>query len=121
MAISFVPQPYPLFAVTLRKVDNPSRFELADDEPRLVLGWVTGDLGEPGVLGPARTLPALAGGGPTGTPWDGPVFFEETRDRAEQLASQIGKADRAAVRDAKVKTLFDRLDGWLRERGPFTS
>lgn len=107
---SFIPQPYPLFAVTLRKVDDPARFELADDEPRLVLGWVSGDLG--------RTLPALAGGGPTGTVWDGPVFFEETRERAERLTKEVGKADRAAVRGAKVISMLDRIDTWMEKRAP---
>ncbi|GIE89089.1 hypothetical protein [Actinoplanes regularis] len=108
MPASFVPQPYPLFAVILRKVDDPARFELADDEPRLVLGWITGDLGQ--------TLPALAGGSPSGTVWDGPVFFEETRERAERLAKEVGRADRAAARSAKVVASMDRLDPWFENR-----
>ncbi len=104
----FVPQPYPLFAVTVRRAEDPVRFELADDEPRLVLGWVTGEIG--------ATLPALAGGGPTGTTWDGPVFFEETRERAERLAKEIGRSDRVTVREGKLKALFDRLDTYLSAR-----
>lgn len=109
-AAHFAPQPYPLFAVTLRKAENPARFELADDEPRLVLGWVTGEVG--------TTLPALAGGGPAGAVWDGPVFFEETRERAERLAKEVGKADRATVRDGRLKALFDRVDAALSARAP---
>jgi hypothetical protein len=109
---SFVPQPYPLFAATLRKVDDPARFELADEEPRLVLGWVGGDVGQ--------TLQALAGGGPSGTVWDGPVFFEETRERAERLAKEVGKADRAAVRSAKIMASLDRVDAWLEARAAST-
>jgi hypothetical protein len=93
VSASFVPQPYPLFAVTLRRVENPVRFELADDEPRLVLGWLTGgaDPSQPRPLDQPDVLPALAGGGPLGTPWSGPIFYEETRERAEQLAKEVAK------------------------------
>jgi hypothetical protein len=113
VSASFVPQPYPLFAVTLRRVENPVRFELADDEPRLVLGWLTGgaDPSQPRPLDQPDVLPALAGGGPLGTPWNGPIFYEETRERAEQLAKEVAKADRATVREGKLRALFDRLDG----------
>ena len=57
-------------------------------------------------------LPALAGGAPAGTVWDGPVFYEETRERAEQTATSIDKADRASTRDARMMALFDRWDAW---------
>lgn len=91
------------------------RFELGDEEPRLVLGWLTGsaDPGRPRPIGELDVLPALAGGGPLGTQWDGPVFYEETRERAEQLAKEVAKADRASVREGKLRALFDRLDGRL--------
>jgi hypothetical protein len=47
---------------------------------RLVLGWLTGgaDPSQPRPLDQPDVLPALAGGGPLGTPWSGPVFYEES-------------------------------------------
>lgn len=100
----FNPQPYPLYAIPLNKADDPARFELTLDPIRLVLGWVTDDDGE--------VLPVLAGGAPAGTPWNGPVFYEETRERAEQTAKNIDKADRSSIRDARMVALFDRWESW---------
>jgi hypothetical protein len=111
---SFTPQPYPLFAVTLKQVPDPLRFELADAEPRLVLGWLTGG-GSPNRvrrIDQPDVLPMLVGGGPVGTAWEGPVLFEETRERAEQTVKEIAKADRAAVREGKLRALFDRVGTW---------
>jgi hypothetical protein len=64
------------------------------------LGWLTGGGPVDRVrrLGELNVLPMPAGGGPAGTAWDGPVLFEETRERAEQTAKEIAKADRATVR-----------------------
>lgn len=113
---SFIPQPYPLFAVTLNRVAEPLRFELADAEPRLVLGWLTGAVvDDPRGLNDPAVLPMLAGGGPVGTAWDGPVLFEETRERAEQTAKEVAKADRSTVREARLRALFDRV-GARRDR-----
>jgi hypothetical protein len=106
---NFSPQPYPLYAIPLNRVDDPTRFELTSDPIRLVLGWVTDDAG--------AVLPALAGGAPSGTVWEGPVFYEETRDRAEQTAKTIDKADRASVRDARMLALFHRWDAWAERVG----
>jgi hypothetical protein len=50
------------------------------DPVRLVIGWRTVDQGD--------VTPLLAGGRPGGTPWTGPVFYEETRDRAERMPSR---------------------------------
>lgn len=108
MPSQFVPQPYPLYAVTLQKADEPARFEPADDEPRLVLGWVTDDEG--------TTLPALVGGSPAGTVWDGPVFYEADLNRAEKLIAQVGKAGRAAVRDEKIQTLLALVEKTVQRR-----
>lgn len=113
MPESFTPQPYPLFAVTLRRVPEPLRFELVDAEPRLVLGWLTGgSVDRPRGINDPDVLPMLAGGGPVGTAWNGPVLFEETRERAEQTAKEIAKADRAAVREGRLRALFDRVGTW---------
>jgi hypothetical protein len=108
MTVSFHPQPYPLYAVTIEKATEPSRFQLTDayDPVRLVIGWLTDDQGD--------VTPLLAGGRPGGTPWTGPVFYEDTRDRAEQMAKQIVKADRSTVREARV---LDALD-WLERKPP---
>jgi hypothetical protein len=45
MTVSFHPQPYPLYAVTIEKATEPSRFQLTDayDPVRLVIGWRTDD------------------------------------------------------------------------------
>lgn len=114
MSQSFTPQPYPLFAVTLNRVPDPLRFELADAEPRLVLGWLTGggSPDRPRRIDQPDVLPMLAGGGPVGTAWEGPVLFEETRERAEQTAKEIAKADRATVREGRLRALFDRVGTW---------
>jgi hypothetical protein len=104
LSAGFAPQPYPLYAIPLNTAEDPARFELTLDPVRLVLGWVTGEDG--------AVLPALAGGAPAGTVWDGPVFYEETRERAEQAAKSIDKADRASTRDARMIALFDRWDAW---------
>src|SRR3954470_2285913 len=106
MTVSFYPQPYPLYAVTIEKVEDPARFRLTDEPVRLVIGWRADDQGD--------VTPLLAGGGPGGTPWTGPVFYEETRDRAEQMAKQIVKADRSTIREARV---LDALD-WLERKLP---
>lgn len=105
MTARFSPQPYPLYAVPLEPVAEPARFQLTIDPVRLVLGWVTDDEG--------TTLPALAGGSPGGTPWDGPVFFEETYEAAYETSRRIDKADRATVRDAKMQAFFTRVDAHL--------
>jgi hypothetical protein len=41
------------------------------------------------------------------------VFYEETRDRAEQMAKQIVKADRSIVREARVLDALDWLERTL--------
>jgi hypothetical protein len=104
VAARFDAQPYPLYAVTIEKASEPNRFQLADTyEPvRLVIGWRTDDDGD--------VTPLLAGGQPGGTPWTGPVFYEETRDRAEQMAKQIEKADRSTVREARVIEALEWLE-----------
>jgi hypothetical protein len=94
MTVSFHPQPYPLYAVTIEKVEHPARFQLTDEPVRLVIGWRADEQG--------TVTPLLAGGSPGGTPWTGPVFYEETRDRAEETARQVAKGDRSAVRGARV-------------------
>ncbi|WP_405098338.1 hypothetical protein [Micromonospora sp. NBC_01412] len=104
MTASFAPQPYPLYAVPLNRADDPARFELTTDPVRLVLGWIADDDG--------IVLLTLAGGAPGGTPWDGPIFYEETRDRAEQTAKSIDKADQASIRDARLLAALDRWENW---------
>jgi hypothetical protein len=104
MTASFHPQPYPLYAVTIEKANEPSRFQLTDayDPVRLVIGWRSDEHGD--------VTPLLAGGHPGGTPWTGPVFYEETRDRAVQTAKEIAKADRSTVRDARVMEALALLE-----------
>jgi hypothetical protein len=96
MTGSFQPQPYPLFAVTSEKVENPSRFQLTDpDDPvHLVLGWHSDVEG--------KATPILAYGKPGGTAWTGPIFYAETRERAEEIAKQVAKTDRHDVRYAQM-------------------
>jgi hypothetical protein len=102
----FQPQPYPLFAVPLKKADAPARFELAAIDPvQLVIGWVT--------VNDGITLPALSNGVPVGTPWSGPVLLEETRKRAESVAEEIEKAGRSTVRTARLEALIERVDAQL--------
>ena len=108
MAQRFVPQPYPLYAVTVVGVDSPPRFELTAEPVRMVLGWMVDDDG--------TVLPALAGS-PALTIWDGAVIYEETRQRADATAKLFGKADRSAVRDSRVLALLDRVDSFL-DRSP---
>lgn len=104
MTVSFHPQPYPLYAITIEKAGEPSRFQLADAyEPvRLVIGWRVNDDG--------HATPLLAGGQPGGTPWTGAVFYEDSRDRAEEMAKQLVKADRSTVREARVMEAIEWLE-----------
>lgn len=95
----------PLFAVPLRQATDPARFELTVSPVRLVLGWVTAEDG--------TALPALDGGAPGEMVWDGPILYEETRERAEQIAKTVDQAERASVRDARVLALFERWDAWM--------
>jgi hypothetical protein len=104
LTASFTPQQYPLYAVPLNKVADPARFELTIEPVRLVIGWTTDDDG--------TVLPLLSSGAPAGTAWTGPVFYEETRERAEQTAKRVEKADRASVREARMTEVFDRWDSW---------
>src|SRR4051794_40065332 len=103
MTGQFTPQPYPLFAVTVEKSEGEPRFELTSEPVRLVLGWVQQDDG--------TVLPMLAGSPLTA--WDGPVLFEETRERAEATAKAVDKADRTVVRDVKILAFLDRFDQYL--------
>lgn len=105
MAQRFVPQPYPLFAVTGVPVEDPARLELTPEPVRLVLGWMVDDDG--------TILPALADS-PGPTTWDGVVLYEETRERAEATAKLLDRAERATVRDARMIAFFDRFDVLLR-------
>jgi hypothetical protein len=107
MTARFVPQPYPLFAVTVVKAEDPVRFALPDDPVRLVLGWVQDDDG--------TVLPALADS-PSPTVWNGMVLYEQTRERAEATAKRWGKIERKMIRDARIMGLlnrFDRFDAYL--------
>ena len=101
---SFIPQPYPLFAIPLDVAQDPARFEVTGDPIRLVLGWTTGEDGE--------RLPVLDGGGPAGTPWAGPVLYEETRERAAAAVGEVKRATRASVRDGRMLALFARWEAW---------
>ncbi|GAA3299019.1 MULTISPECIES: hypothetical protein [Dactylosporangium] len=106
MTASFHPQPYPLYAITIEQVGDPAHFQLTDEPVRLVIGWRGDEQG--------NATPLLGGGSPGGTPWTGPVFYEETRDRAEETARQVAKGDRSAIRGARVveaAAWIDRLTG----------
>src|SRR5215211_96066 len=97
----FMPQPYPLYAVTIVKAEDPVRLVLTDEPVRLVLGWVHTDDED------ATVLPALEGM-PSPTVWNGMVFYEETRERAEATAKEMEKADRAMIRDARIMRFLER-------------
>lgn len=101
MAGCFVAQPYPLFAVTVVKADDPLRLVLSSEPVRLVLGWVQDEEG--------KVLPALDGA-PSPQVWDGMVLYEETRERAEATARQFERAGQAAVRDARVAAFLARVE-----------
>jgi hypothetical protein len=102
MAHSFIPQPYPLYAVTAVAAEEPARLELTDEPVRLVLGWIQDADG--------TVLPALADS-PSPTAWDGIVLYEETRERAEATAKLLERADRAALRDARLAKFLGRFNG----------
>ena len=102
MTVSFQPQPYPLYAVTIERAEEPLRFRPTEDPVRLVIGWRVDEQGEP--------TPVLGGGGPSGVTWTGPVFYEETRDRAERLVKEVAKGDRAAIREARWKEAIAWMD-----------
>lgn len=109
MAQRFVPQPYPLYAVAVMKAENPPRFELVSDPFDLVIGWWVND--EDGTA-----LPAL-GDARASKAWDGPVFYEESRERAEALAKWWNKSDRRSARDAEFMELFARFERWTERMG----
>ena len=104
----FAPQPYPLFAIPLNPADDPPRFELTFTPVRLVVGWVTTD---------DKVLPAFGSGDLGEMVWDGPVLYEETRERAEQTAKNVDRAERVSVRDARMIALFERWDAWAGRLG----
>jgi hypothetical protein len=111
MTQRFVAQPYPLFAVTLVRADNPLGLALASQPIRLVLGWVEDDEG--------KVLPALEDS-PSPVVWDGMLLYEVTRERAEATAKQLERADRAAARDTRILGFISRMDAALdRERAKF--
>ena len=104
MTATFAPQPYPLYAIPLTVAQDPARFEVTDDRVQFVLGWRTDDAGV--------TLPVLSSAGPSGAAWDGPILYELREQDAKDTATKIDKAERAAVRDARMIALFDRWEAW---------
>jgi len=91
----FTPQPYPLYALTLVKQDNPVRFQPTEPAVRLVVGWVAGD-------DAALARPVLAGVDGL-TAWDGIASYYPARETAEAMATQFAKASRSEVRSQRVQ------------------
>jgi hypothetical protein len=102
---AFVPQPYPLYALTLVKLDHPTRFEPTDPPVRLVVGWTAS--GNDGAL----PLPVLAYNGLT--VWEGIASYYPDRDTAEAMGRQFAKASRQEMRGQALKDLFAAFEAKL--------
>lgn len=101
----FTPQPYPLYALTLNKLDDPARFEPTDPPVRLVVGW-TPD--------PDRTLPwpVLAHNGLT--VWDGIASFHADRAEAEKMGKEFARLSRSEIRSQYIGDWFAALEAKLK-------
>jgi hypothetical protein len=97
---TFIPQPYPLYAVIYQQVDDPVRLAPTADPLRLVVGWVPSEVGLP--------IPILAGS-PGLEEWTGPAIFRESREQAEAMLTELEKAARKGARSQAVQNLLDKL------------
>jgi hypothetical protein len=98
---NFKPQPYPLWAVVIEKVDDPPRLQPADDAVRLVLGWSQAE-------GDNEPRPVLAG--TDELPHPPLVMYEPNRADAEELAKRFAKYARSDVRSAAVLNAVDTIE-----------
>jgi hypothetical protein len=100
-APTFLPQPYPLYAVTYHvTTDEAVRIELTSHLVHLVVGWVPNDDGLP--------HPALASA-PGLEVWTGAIAYYADREQAEEMANDLAKAARSGIRHQAVTSLTEKL------------